>query len=164
VEAGDAEVEPETCDVGQVRDGNRRVEIEKDAEMAAAGFAEKIIEVVQGAEVWGDLLCVGGVGLERSEEDGVGAEGVNVVEALGDAVQTAAACGVEVGGVHLVDDGSLPPEIGCHARAHPARSREGLGLSERNGRGQSAGETEGGEECSMEVDHAFVIEMLPEKS
>ena len=105
---------------------------------------------------------MGRVGLERGEEDGVCAEGVNVVEALGDAVQTATAGGVEVGGVHLVDDGSLPPEIGCHARSRPAGSREGLGLSEGNCRGQSAGEIEG-EECSMEVDHAFVIEMLPEK-
>ena len=130
--------------------------------MAAAGFSEKIIEVVQGAEAWGNLLCVGRVGLERREEDGVSAEGVNVVEALGDAVQIAAAGGVEVGGVHLVDDGSLPPEIGCHARSHPAGSREGLGSSEGNCRSQSAGETEG-EERSMEVDHAFVIEMLPEK-
>src|ERR1700722_8933782 len=63
VEAGDAAVEPETCDVGQVGGGNRGVEIEKDAEMAAAGFSEKIIEVVQGAEAWGNLLCVGRVGL-----------------------------------------------------------------------------------------------------
>jgi len=113
--------------------------------MAAAGFSKKIIEIVQGAEVWGDLLCVGGVGLERGEENGVGAEGVNVVEALGDAVDAAAADGVEVGGVHLVNDGALPPEIGRYAGAHPAGSGEGLGSGEGNGRGQRAGETEGEE-------------------
>jgi hypothetical protein len=40
-----------------------------------------------------------------------------------------------------------------------------LASSHGNGRGQSAGETEGEESegRSMEVDHALVIEMLPEK-
>jgi hypothetical protein len=81
-------------------------------------------------------LGVGGVGLDGGEEEGVGAEGVDVVETLGYAVE-AAAGGVFVGGrveierIHLVDDGVLPPDVGVHAGADPARASEGLGWSAR---------------------------------
>jgi hypothetical protein len=36
---------------------------------------------------------------------------------------------VEVEGVHLVDDGVLPPDVGVHAGAGPAGAGEGLGWS-----------------------------------
>jgi hypothetical protein len=68
---------------------------------------------------------MGGVGLEDGKEEGVGAKGVDVVEALGDAVETAggwvvAGGRVEVDWVHLVDDGVLPPDVGVEAGAGPA--------------------------------------------
>jgi hypothetical protein len=161
VKASDAPVEPEAGDVGQVGGGDRGVEIEQDAEVAAAGLSKEVIEVVQGAEAWGDLLRVGGIGLQLGEENCVGAERVDVVEARGNAVDAAATGGVEVGGIHFVDDGALPPEIGGDAGAYPAGSSEGLGSSRGSGRGQNAGEGES-EKCSMEGDHALVIVMLPE--
>jgi hypothetical protein len=161
VKASDAAVEPEASDVGQVGGRDSGIEIEQDAEVATAGFSEEIIEVVESAKAWGDLLRVSGIGLQRSKENSIGAERVNVVEARGDAVDAASARGVEVGGVHFVDDGALPPEIGSDAGAHPAWPSEGLGSSRGSGRGQNAGEGES-EKCSTEVDHALVIVMLPE--
>ena len=100
VEAGDAAVEPETGDVGEVGGGNLRIEVEQDADVVAAGFVDEIVEIVEGAVGGVDGLGVGGVGLDGGEEDGVGAEGLDVVEALGDAVEAAGA--VSVGGLKLM--------------------------------------------------------------
>lgn len=49
---------------------------------------------------------MGWVGLERGEEEGVSSEGVDVVEALGNALYI-----IEAVGVGLVDDGVLPPGL-----------------------------------------------------
>ena len=107
----------------------------------AAGLVDEIVEIVERAVGGVDGLGVGGVGLDGGEEEGVGAEGVDVVEALGYAVE-AAGCWVFVGGrvevegVHLVDDGVLPPDVGVHAGADPTGAGEGLGGSAR---GEQAG-------------------------
>ncbi len=152
VEAGDAAVEPEAGYVGDVGGGDFGVEVEQDADVAAAGFVDEVVEIVEGAVGGVDGLGVGGVGLDGGEEEGVGAEGVDVVEALGYAVETAG-CGVFVGGrvevegVHLVDDGVLPPDVGVHAGAGPAGAGEGLGgsaRSEQAGAGQAEGEESAG--------------------
>jgi hypothetical protein len=137
VEAGDAAVEPETGYVGEVGGGDVGVEVEQDADVAAAGFVDEVVEIVEGAVGGVDGLGVGGVGLDGGEEEGVGAEGVDVVEALGDAVE-AAGCRVFVGGrvevegVHLVDDGVLPPDVGVAAGTDTSRGGRGFGL-ERQG-------------------------------
>jgi hypothetical protein len=124
------------------------IEVEQDADVAAAGFVDEVVEIVEGAVGGVDGLSVGGVGLDGREEEGVGAEGVDVVETLGDAVETAACCGfvdwrVEVEGVHLVDDRVLPPDVGVDAGADPAGAGEGLGQSagsEQAGVGQGEDE------------------------
>ncbi len=73
----------------------------------------------------GDRLGVSGVGLDGSEEDGVGAEGVDVVEVLRDAVDGAVGGGVEHRRIYFVDDGVLPPEIGGDAGADPTWAGRG---------------------------------------
>ena len=88
VEAGDAAVEPEAGDVGEVGGGDVRVEVEKDADVAAAGFVDEVVEIVEGAIGGVEGLGVGRVRLEGGKEDGVGAEGVNVVEMLRDAMES----------------------------------------------------------------------------
>jgi len=98
----------------------------------AAGFVDEVVEIVEGAVGGVDGLGVGGVGLDGGEKEGVGAEGVDVVEALGYAVEAAAWCvfvggRVEVEGIHLVDDGVLPPDVGVDAGADPAWAGKGLG-------------------------------------
>lgn len=70
---------------------------------------------------------MGGVGLDFSEEKRVGAERLDIVEVLDDAVETASARGVKVQGVDLIDNGVLPPHVGIHAGANPAGAGEGLG-------------------------------------
>ena len=132
VEAGDATVEPEAGYVGEVGGGDLGVEVEEDAEVAAAGLVDEVVEIVEGAEGGVDGLGVGGVGLDGGEEDGVDTEGLDVVEALGDAVERAAAGGAEVSGVYLVDDGVLPPKVDVHAGADPAGAGEGLRGGERS--------------------------------
>ena len=115
VEARDAAVEPEASDVGQIGGGDVRVEVEKDANVAAAGFVNKVVEIVEGAIGWVKGLGVGGVWLESSKEEGVSAEGVDVVQMLSDAVEAAASGGVEVNGIDLVNDGVFPPHVGIDA-------------------------------------------------
>ena len=102
----------------------------------AAGFVDEVVEIVQGAVGRVDGLGVGGVGLNDREEDGVNAEGLDVVEALGDTVETAAARGAEVDGIYLVDDRVLPPDVRVDAGAGPAGAGQGLG---RGTRGECAG-------------------------
>ncbi len=131
VEAGDAAVEPEAGDVGKICGGDVGVEVEEDADVVAAGLVDEVVEIVEGAVGRVDGLGVGGVGLDGSEEQGVCAERVDVIEMLGDAVETAACCGsinggAEVEGVHLVDDGVLPPNVGVHAGTDPAWAGQGL--------------------------------------
>jgi hypothetical protein len=76
-------------------------------------------------------------------------------------VEAGTASGVEVDGVHLVDDGVLPPDVGVHPRAGPAGAGEGLAWSagsEQAGAGQ--GEDE--ESASGRHGHRAVKEMLRE--
>jgi len=128
VEASDAAVEPEAGDVGHVGDGDLRVKVEQDANVVAAGFVDEVVEIVEGAVGGVDGLSVGGVGLDGGEEEDIGAEGLDIFEALGDAVETAAAGGVKVEGVHFVDDSLLPPDVGVDAVADPSGTGEGLGF------------------------------------
>lgn len=86
VEAGDAAIKPEAGDVGEIGGGDVRVEVEEHADVVAAGFVDEVVKIVECAEGGVDGLGVGGVGLDRGEEDGVGAEGLDVVDVLGDAV------------------------------------------------------------------------------
>ena len=99
-----------------------------------------------------------------SEKDGVGAEGVDVVEAMNDAVKRTVSGRTEVDRVDLVDDGALPPEVGGDAGADPARAGKRLRCGEGHGRDESVSEAEGEKSAgsSVEVDHALVIEMLRE--
>jgi hypothetical protein len=82
---------------------------------------------------------------------------VDVFEALGDALEAAAAGGIEVDGIYLVDDGVLPPDVGVHAGADPAGAGEGLGFEWRSESGseKGAGEAEGEEPVWSECNHAF---------
>jgi hypothetical protein len=85
--------------------------------------------------------------LNDREEDRVDPEGLDVVEALGDAVEAAAACGAEVDGIYLVDDGVLPPDVRVDAGADPARAGQCLGRGtrgERAGTGQTESEESAG--------------------
>ena len=128
VEAGDAAVEPEARDVGEIGGGDVGVEVEQDADVVAAGFVDEVVEIVEGAVGGVDGLCVGGVGLDGGEEQDVGAERLDVFEVLGDAVETAAAGRIEVEWIYFVDDGVLPPDVGVDAVADPAGASEGLGV------------------------------------
>ena len=87
---------------------------------ALAGFGDEAVEVGEGAVLGVDGFVVGDVvaevdlrgGVHGGDPDGVDAEGLEVVEALGDAVEVADAVAVgvlEAAGVDLVDDGVLPP-------------------------------------------------------
>lgn len=81
------------------------------------------------------------------EEDGVNAEGLDVVEALGDAAEAAAAGGTEVDGIYLVDDWVLPPNVRVDAGADPTRAGKGLSRGPRDecaGAGQTEGEDSAG--------------------
>ena len=97
-----------------------------DADVVAAGFVDEVVEIVEGAIGRVDGLRVGGVGLDGGEEEAVDAEGLDVVETLGDAVETAAAVGAEVDRIDFVDDGMFPPDVGIDAGADPAGAGEGL--------------------------------------
>ena len=94
------------------------------------------VEVLQGADLGGDLAVVvdvvtavgQGGGVEGGEPDGVDAEGRQVGDAAGDAGEVADAVAVGVGEgarVDLVDDGVLPPLSGGRSRG-PGRRRDGL--------------------------------------
>jgi len=126
MEASDAAVEPEAGDVGEVGGGDSGIEVEENADVAAAGLVDEVVEVVECAQGGIDRLGVGRIGLDGGEEERVGAEGVDVVEALRDAVEAGAVVGVEVCGIYLIDDGVLPPEVGGDAGADPARAGESL--------------------------------------
>jgi hypothetical protein len=128
-----------------------RVEVKENANVVAAGLVDEVVEIVEGAVDGVDGLSVRGVGLDGSEEEGVGAEGLDVIEALGDTVKAAAADGAEVDGVYFVDDGVLPPNVGVDAGADPAGAGEGL---RQGGRGERAGEAEDEESAGSECDHA----------
>jgi len=132
--------------------------------MAAAGLTEEVVEIVQAAECWVDSFRVSRVGLKMGEKYGVRAEGVNVVEAMNDAMEGTVSGGAEVDGIDLIDDGALPPDVGGYAGTYPAGAREGLSCGEgsccRKGRGDAKGEDSAG--SSVEVNHALAIEMLRE--
>ncbi len=137
VKAGDAAVEPEAGYVGKIGGGNFGVEVEQDADVVAAGLVDEVVEIVEGAVGGVDGLRVGCVGLDGGEEEAVGTEGLDVVEMLGDAVETAAVGGAEVDGIDLIDDGMFPPNVGADAGAGPAGACEDLSL----GRERIAGVT-----------------------
>jgi len=115
VEAGDAAVEPEAGDIGKVGGGDFGIEIEQNANVVTAGFMDKVVEIVECAVGGVDGLGVGSVWLDGREQESVDAEGLDVVEMLGNAVETAAASGAEVDWVDLIDDGMLPPDVGADA-------------------------------------------------
>jgi len=149
VEAGDAVVEPEACDVGKISGGDLGVEVEQDTNVSAAGFVDEVVEIVEGAVGGVEGLGVGGVWLERGEEKSIGAEGPNVIKMLDDTMKAAAFGGAEVDRVYLVDDRMLPPNVRVHAGAGPAWTGEGLGW---NWREKEASEAEG--EKSAENRHS----------
>src|ERR1700722_4068587 len=124
MQAGDAAVEPEAGDRGEV--GDARDEIEQDTDVAATGLVDEIVEVVNRSQSGVDRLGVSGVGLDGGEEERVDSQGVEIVEALGEAVEGAAFGGTKVGGVYVVDDNVFPPRVGTHAGASPAGTGEGL--------------------------------------
>ena len=81
---------------------------------------DQLVELVEGAEERVDVLVVADVVavvghrrlVDRAQPHDVDAETLEVVEALDDAAEVAHAVAVAVGeaaGVHLVDDGRLPP-------------------------------------------------------
>ena len=94
--------------------------VEDDADVALLGFGDEAVEVGEGAVLGVDVFVVGDVvaevdlrrGVHGRDPDGVDAEGLEVVEALGDAVEVADAVAVGVlegAGVDLVDDGVVLP-------------------------------------------------------
>jgi hypothetical protein len=151
MQAGDAPVEPEAGDRGEV--GGARGEVEQDAYVATTGLMDEIVEVVNGSQGGVDRLGVGGVGLDGGEEKRVDSQRVEIVEALGEAVEGAAFGGAEVGGVYVVDDSVFPPGVGAHAGASPAGTGEGLCWSG----GEGAGEKES-EESERSLGHTLLLE------
>jgi hypothetical protein len=151
MQAGDAAVEPEAGDSGEV--GGAKGEVEQDADVVATGLVDEIVEVVNGSQGGIDRLGVSGVGLDGGEEKRVDSQGVEIVEALGEAVEGAAFGGADVGGVYVVDDSVFPPGVGTHAGAGPTGTGEGLC---RCG-GEGAGEKES-EESGMSLGHTLVLE------
>jgi hypothetical protein len=159
VEARDATVQPEASDVRKVGGRDVRVEVEEDSDVVAAGFVDEVVEIIEGAIGGVDGLCVVGVGLDGSEQERVGAEGLDVVEVLSHAVETTAVGGAEVEWVDLIDDGVLPPDVGIHAGANPAGAGEGLGFEvwSESWSEEDAGKAEGEESVWSECDHASLI-------
>ena len=84
------------------------------------------------------------IGLESCEENRVDSEGMDVIEMLGNAVETAVFGGAEVDWIYLVDDGVLPPDVGAHAGAYPAGSGEGLRQDRRGDAGEAECEKSAG--------------------
>ena len=114
--------------------------------MALAGLGDETVEVGQGAVLRIDVFVVGDVVAEVDlrrwvdgrEPDGVDAEVLEVVEALGDALQVADAIEIRVlkaARIDLVDDGVLPPVssrleelalgVRCCARRLPSGDERG---------------------------------------
>jgi hypothetical protein len=94
--------------------------VHEDADVALFGFGDEAVEVGHGAVLGVDGFVVRDVvaeidlrrGVAGGEPDGVDAEGFEVVEVGGDAVQVADAVAVGVlitARVDLVDDGVFPP-------------------------------------------------------
>jgi hypothetical protein len=159
VETGDAAVEPEAGDIGKVGGGDFGIEIEQNADVVTAGFMDKVVEIVECAVGWVDGLGMGSVWLDDREQKGVDAKGLDVVEMLGDAMETAAARGTEVDGVDLVDDGMLPPDVGADAGAGPAGACKDLGFSvwSEGRRDDETSEAEGEESVECGCDHALYL-------
>jgi len=115
--------------------------------VTTAGLADEVIEIVECAQGGVDRLGVGRVGLDGGEKERVGAEGVDVVEALRDAVEAAAVVRVEVRRIYLIHDGVFPPEVGGDSGADPAWAGEGLRERERRidgGASEAKGEESAG--------------------
>lgn len=159
VEACDAAIEPEASYVGKISGRDVGVEVEHDADVVAAGFVNEVVEIVEGTVGGVDGLSVGCVGLDGGEKEGVGTEGLDIVEALGDAVETAAASGAEVDGIYLIDDGVFPPNVGVDAGADPAGACKGLRKGRRD---EDAGEKKREVSARNRYGHALVNEMLRE--
>ena len=94
--------------------------VHDDADVALSGFGHEAVEVGGFAVLRIDVAKVGDVvaevhlrrGIDGREPDGVDAEFLEVVEALGNAVQVADTVAVGVlkaARVNLVDDSVLPP-------------------------------------------------------
>ena len=113
---------------------------------------DEVVQIVQSTESGVDGLGVRGAGLDGSEEERVDAERAEVVEALGYSVEATAAGGAEVGGIDVVDDGVLPPEVSGHSGADPAGTSESLC---RRGRVKGAGEQDG-EESEGSLGHTLL--------
>ena len=122
--------------------------VEQDADVALLRLGDEAVEVGEGAVLRVDALVVGDVvaevdlrrGIHGRDPDGVDAEGLEVVEALGDAVEVADAVAVgvlEAAGIDLVDDRVLPPG-GVGGRGggvdFGGSRRRGLGEGRRRGR------------------------------
>ena len=150
MESGYASVEPEAGCCGEV--GGVGVQFEEDSDVVAAGLVDEVVEIVEGSEGGVDGLGVGGVWLEGGQEKGVGSEGVDVVEALGQTLYV-----VEAARVGLVDDGVPPPRAGAHTGADPAGTGQGLG---EGGRGEEKSQEEGAAGGHGRVSVSGVVEMV----
>ncbi|MGX1476134.1 UNVERIFIED_CONTAM: hypothetical protein RKD50_004942 [Streptomyces canus] len=117
---GEGLLEPDVLVGGVVGD-----EVDDHLQPEPVRFADHRVEVVERPEARVDVPVVGDVvaavgelgGVEGAQPQGVGAEGDQVREALGDAPDVPEAITVGVGetaGIDLVDDG-LPPPVGVLA-------------------------------------------------
>ena len=94
--------------------------VHDDADIALASFGDEVVEVGHGSVggvdggVVGDIVAVvdAGRGIHRSDPDGVDAEGLQIVEAGGDAFDVADAVAVGIlktARVDLVENRVTPP-------------------------------------------------------
>ena len=129
--------------------------VEDDADVVLLRFGDETVEVGEGAVLGVDVFVVGDVvaevdlwrGVHGRDPDGVDAELLEVVEALGDAVEVADAVAVGVlegARVDLVDDCVLPPGGVVGWGGGLFKGFRGLG----EGDGREYGKEESGAEAS----------------
>ncbi|GAV95278.1 hypothetical protein ADENT20671_2062 [Actinomyces denticolens] len=119
--SGEGGAEPGVAVGGVVGD-----DVDDDADAVGGEGGDHAVEVLQGADLGGDVAVIvdvvaavgQGGGVEGGQPDGVDAEGGEVGGAVGDTSEVPDAVAVGVGegaGVDLVDDGVAPP-VGVRGR------------------------------------------------